>query len=188
MVNSRIAIEMQNTFGRFIQLYHLNRLDETLELFSKEGHLWLPDRKIDAVGTEQLKTTLHQMQEDRLSLGYRRDCHIPHTPAYDTRENDTVGLATWDVHSFEFADTKDGSDKVEYIYSRIDAKFVKEDERWKFLELDWWDVGSFVPWDYDKTQDDGLLTDVSAMPAPPVYLGNTSVHDFYAIQILNCHT
>lgn len=182
-MNSKIAIELQNTFGRFIQLYHLNRLDLAAPLFAENGHLWLPDRNIDAVGVEAVTAALAQMQAARIAKGVRRDVHIPHTPAYDTADNDTVGLGTWDVHSFDFTPTADETNYLlEYIYSRIDCKFVQEDGMWRFLELDWWDVGSFMPWKYDPSKDEGLWKPLSELPLPPAFGGRTTVHDFYAIQ------
>lgn len=181
-MNSKIAIEMQNTFGRFIQLYHLNRLDLADSLFAESAHLWLPDRGIDAEGIDSVRCALKQLQETRIALGSHRDIHLPHTPAYDTTEYDSVGLATWDIHTFEFANTKDGRDAVEYIYGRVDAKFVNESGVWKFAELDWWDVGSFVPWDYNEEEDDGLRTSPHVFSLPPAFSGKTTVRDFYAIQ------
>lgn len=181
-MNAKYAIELQNTFGRFIQYYHLNRLDLAEELFAKEGHLWLPDRNIDAVGIDAIKEALRGMQEERIALGIHRDCHIPHTPAFDTVENDTVGLATWDIHSFKFTETHNDSHLVEYIYARIDCKFVEEDGMWKFLELDWWDVGSFMPWKYEPEKDEGLWKEMAELPLPAAFGGNTTTRDFYAIQ------
>ncbi|MBQ6478543.1 MAG: nuclear transport factor 2 family protein [Erysipelotrichaceae bacterium] len=177
-MNGKIVIEMQNAFGRFIQLYHLNRLDLATDLFAKNGHLWLPDRNIDASGTEAIKKALKQMQEERIALGSQRDIHMPHTPAYDTIENDTVGVASWDLHSFEF----DSQDKVVYVYARIDAKYIEEDGKWRFLELDWWDVEAFTPWDYDVNADDGKWQDLSGFCLPPAYEGDTTCRDFYQIQ------
>lgn len=181
-MNSKIAIELQNTFGRFIQYYHLNRLDLAVPLFARDAHLWLPDRKIDAVGIAAVTTALEAMQATRIAKGVKRDVHIPHTPAFDTAENDTVGLGTWDVHTFDFTPTSGGSDLIEYIYARIDCKFTLEDGVWKFLELDWWDVGSFMPWRYNPAKDEGLWTSPDTLPLPPAFCGKTTAGDFYAIQ------
>ncbi|MBR0385441.1 MAG: nuclear transport factor 2 family protein, partial [Erysipelotrichaceae bacterium] len=181
-MNAKITIEMQNAFGRFIQLYHLNRVSEAIGLFTHDAVFWMPDIDIKATGTEEIAQTLKQLQEKRIAAGSYRDVHMPHTPCFDTTENDTVGLATWDTHSFYITKGDDGKDKIEYDYGRIDGRFKEEDGQWKFCELDWWDVESFVPWEYDPQTDDSWVNMPENLPAPPQYIGKTTVRDFYAVQ------
>ena len=103
-MNSKIALEMQNALGRFLQLYHLNRHELALELFTSDGHFRMPDRALEARGTEELKQVLEHLKERRIALGTMRDTHISHTPCFAVNEDETVGMATWDLHSFEFED------------------------------------------------------------------------------------
>ena len=177
-MNSKITIEMQNTFGRFLQLYNLNRAAEADYLFTDDAVFWMPDLDIRAEGIEEIRATLRQLQEKRIAAGADRDVHMPHTPCYDVRENDTLALGTWDLHTF-YVDAKKG--EMEYDYGRIDGEFVEDNGMWKFRSLDWWDVESFVPWQYDLSEDDGWSNSLADIPAPPAFTGKTSGRDFYEI-------
>ena len=180
-MNSKITIEMQNAFGRFIQLYHMDRVTEADYLFCKNAVLWMPDLDIKAEGIEAIRKTLKELQEKRTAAGIYRDVHMPHTPCFDTREDDTLGLATWDLHTF-YVTKGDEGDQMEYDYGRIDATFRQEDGMWKFESLDWWDVESFVPWEYDAEKDDSWVNKPQDLPYPPAYTGKNTTRDFYAVQ------
>lgn len=181
-MNAKAVCESQNVLGRFFQSYNIGKTCGYDELFSnRDGAcLWLPDRSIRAVGHDDICNTLKDLILRRQQAGYRRDVHVPHTATYWMEENDTVACGTWDLFSFVFSG-EESDPKLEYVYGRTDVKFVCEENRWKILNMDWYEITSFVPWSYDPRKDGGLQTDLSAL-AVPVYAGNTAPTDFYKIQ------
>lgn len=187
MMNERqkadLICQAQNTLGRFLQLYDLGRIADTKVLFSREGEvsLWLPDRDIQARGYQGVCQALDTLDRQRRELGYRRDLHVPHTPGYKTSDDGSLVLGTWDVFSFPISQ-REGGDILEYVYARIDATFRPEVEGVKFLRLDWYEISSFVPWQYHRQKDEGLSLARQEGLYPPGYVGKTGAEDFYEIQ------
>lgn len=182
-MNANIVAGLQNTCGRFAQYYNLNQGDLLPDLFStkKTVHLRIPDKKIEAVGHENVSKALKALIEEREKKGVLRDIHIYHSPAYKVSEDEKTGLAVLDTYSYEVIETPEGK-KTEYYYTRLDCKLVKEKGLWKLIDLDWWEVMSFVPWDYSEARDEGLQVDVKQLPVPPAPAGKLTGKDFYEIQ------
>ena len=183
MMKAKKVCEAQNAFGRFMQLYNLGQVQLAAPLFcsSPQVSLWLPDYDISAIGPEAVAAALKKLSDSRRTSGYRRDVHVPHTAVYWMSEDGTTVMGTWDIFTYLFSGP-DTAPKIEYVYGRTDVQFAEEDGVWKILNLDWYQISSFVPWDYDPAQDDGLCTDLDALPLPPAYIGKTSPSDFYKIQ------
>lgn len=182
-MNATAICESQNTFGRFFQMYNLGKAEMAKDLFShsEDACLWLPDRNICAKGHDSICAALAAMSQQRAAAGYRRDLHVPHTAVYWMADEEKTVCGTWDLFSFIFSGGED-SPKLEYVYGRADVKFTREDDRWKILEMDWYEISSFVPWDYRTENDRGLGTDAAKLPLPAEYTGKTTPSDFYAIQ------
>lgn len=176
---NQYAVDIQNQFGRWIQLYHLDRLEEAETLFARDAVLWLPDRDIQAKGIDEIRKILFQMTASRKEKGRRKDIHLPHTPAYKISEDEKEAFGTWDIHSYEYGEEEG---KVDYTYERIDGRFIQEDGIWKFLELDWWIVGSFVPFDEDPADSWIPFSDICQVTVPLNCNKKTDIKDFYEIQ------
>lgn len=182
-MNSNIIACLQNTCGRFMQYYNLNRGDLLPELFSRQEnvHLRIPDRHLEATGYQDVALLLRELIHRREERGIFRDVHIYHSPAYKISEDEQIGYAVLDTYSFEIIRTADGP-KTEYYYTRLDCRFVSEAGTWRFIDLDWWEVMSFVPWDYALDRDEGRDIDMRRIPAPPLPSSSIMGKDFYEIQ------
>ncbi len=176
---NQYAVDIQNQFGRWIQLYHLDKLEEAGILFAKDAVLWLPDQGIQARGSDEINKTLVQLSNNRKEKGNKKDIHLPHTPAYKISEDRQEAFGTWDIHSYEYGEEKG---KVEYVYERIDGRFIQENGIWIFKELDWWVVGSFVPFNEDPYEDLISFSDMSRVDVPMNCEAMTDIRDFYEIQ------
>lgn len=185
MSRADIICKIQNTHGRFMQYYALNRLDLAVDLFSKgeNTRIWMPDKDIDAVGSEAVGKTLLQLSAERVAKGFNRDIHLTHCPVFKVTDESGEALATFDTYSFDVVEDGKGKYGLEFYTTRFDCRFVPEDGEWKYSSMHWYEIVSFVPWRLSPEDDKGAkLKKLASLPLPPAPGQYTSPEDFQAIQ------
>ena len=182
-MNANVSCGMQNLIGRFLFNYNLGHPEASLSLFAGGAHLRLPDKGLEATGAEGIGKVLKTLGDYlRDGAPVHRNLHLTGSPVTLPDADGKGGKGKWDTYAFEIIDGDDGSKKIEYYFTRIDGDFVTEDGQLRIKDLDWYEIYSFVPWDYTEEGDEGLAFDWSALPPLPEHKRDISAADFYGIQ------
>ena len=185
MMDAKIIHAIENTHGRFMQYYNLNKAGlSAKQLFAdtKDVRLWMPDKNIDAVGLKAIDDTLSSISAQRAKGGRKRDIHLTHCPVFKISDDKKTAYGTWDTYSFDIKPGADGKWAVEFYTSRMDASFIRQGGTWKYRNLDWYEIVSFMPW--KALAKDDVHADAASLPLPPEPTGVKSTKDYLEIQKL----
>ncbi len=187
-MKAKIATEIQNTFGRFLQHYNFNRGKLAAACFADTDtvRLYMPDRGIDVTGITAIRMALCSICETKQAAGIAREWHVPCDPVYKLCDDGVTALGTWDTYGYltQQDDTFATGYSTQFFSTRVDGKFLSFDGEWKLIELVWYIYSSMEPWLYDPMQDEARSKSLDEAPIPPAFQGRNDPSDYYAIQRL----
>ena len=168
---SDVICKINNIQGKFIQYYCANALNRIYEeLFSKsaDAYMKIPAFSNPVNGFSEIKNELIKLEKKR-NGGNAAEFHMLHSPACVVSEDGISAKATWDTYSYEY---DNNTLKIQFYITRVDARFIIDDGKWRYERLDWYEMMSMLPWTVEKTEYDFTNIFKMKLPSKSVNLKN----------------